>query len=435
MRPSPDPDAVFTVSALSSLLKETIETVFSSVAVKGEVSGLKRSAQGHMYFTLKDSRACVSCVVWRSKVMLLPFVPKDGDQVVVRGQISVYEPRGAYQIVCRSIQRLGEGDLLAELERRKRLYEAEGLFAPERKRPIPAFPSRVAVVTSPTGAAIRDILNVLKRRSGGVDIIIFPAVVQGPEAARQIARRIRQANSFAAADVIIVGRGGGSIEDLLPFSDDEVVRAVAASQIPVVSAVGHEIDWALCDYAADLRAPTPSAAAELVSRSREDQMGRIADLKASMGLQVRSRLDKARLQASGLLAGRASRALLGALAQLRQRADEASTMMTATVAARVRATRERLKGLTQNNSRIVQTRFVFESGRARSDIEKLKALSPMAILERGWAIASTPDGKVVSSAWALDKGTRFNVRFSDGTARAVSEGVEDGRGQGRTEEL
>lgn len=253
----------FTVSQITSLIRNDLEQKYSNIEVEGEISNCKIAASGHLYFSLKDDQAVLQAVMFRRDLLLLAFIPRDGMKVWAKGGISVYAGRGQYQLIARSMRESGIGDILAMLEERKRRLSAEGLFAPEKKKSIPRFPSRIGVVTSPTSAAIRDIIRVLSRRNPKISILVLPALVQGEEAALSIVTRINQANVWNLVDVLIVGRGGGSIEDLLPFSEEIVVRAIAHSHIPVISAVGHETDWALSDYAADLRAPTPSAAAEM----------------------------------------------------------------------------------------------------------------------------------------------------------------------------
>ncbi|MDR2662034.1 MAG: exodeoxyribonuclease VII large subunit, partial [Treponema sp.] len=251
----------YTVSELTGLIQANLENAFPQVLVEGELSNCRPSSTGHLYFSLKDPGAKIDGVMFKNRLAFLGFEPRDGMLLRVRGRISVYPQRGNYQLVCEDMELAGAGNILAMLENRKRALAAEGLFDPERKKPIPRFPETVGVVSSPTGAAVQDILNILKRRAEGIRVIILPAPVQGVDAAPIIARRIEQANRWNLAEVLIVGRGGGSLEDLLPFSEEAVVRAVAESEIPVISAVGHEIDNALSDLAADLRAPTPSAAA------------------------------------------------------------------------------------------------------------------------------------------------------------------------------
>ncbi|MEJ5189985.1 MAG: exodeoxyribonuclease VII large subunit, partial [Breznakiellaceae bacterium] len=263
---------VWTVSELTERIRACLEGFFPLVIVEGEISNYRPSSTGHIYFTLKDEGAAIQAVLFKNRQRALQVELRDGLRVRVRGSLSVYPQRGTYQIICETIEASGEGAILAMLEERKRRLAAEGLFDPAKKKPLPAFPSSVGIVSSPTGAAVRDILNILQRRARGIRIIIFPTPVQGTDAAPIIARRIEQANQWNLVEVLIVGRGGGSLEDLLPFSEEIVVRAIATSHIPVISAVGHEIDWALSDFAADVRAPTPSAAAELVSANREEAL-------------------------------------------------------------------------------------------------------------------------------------------------------------------
>ncbi|PKL12695.1 MAG: exodeoxyribonuclease VII large subunit, partial [Spirochaetae bacterium HGW-Spirochaetae-8] len=274
-------DVVFSVSDLTKLLKTTLEGSFYGLTLEGEISNFRPASSGHWYFQLNDANQ----KSWR-----IPFVPKDGDIVLVTGSISLYEKRGTYQILCETMVRSGKGDILALLEERKRAFAEAGFFDASLKRTLPRYPKRVGVVTSPTGAALQDILQVLGRRNNGIDIVILPAPVQGDGAAQVIADQLHAANRLELADVLIVGRGGGSLEDLLPFSEQCVIEAIVASHIPVISAVGHEIDWALSDYAADLRAPTPSAAAELVSESRSEQLERIASLKQAMAGAVSQKI-------------------------------------------------------------------------------------------------------------------------------------------------
>ncbi|MBQ5877312.1 MAG: exodeoxyribonuclease VII large subunit, partial [Treponema sp.] len=237
-------DKVLSVSELNSLLKDVLEGTFPSIKIEGEISNYRPNSSGHLYFTLKDTTSQISAVMFRSNVMSLSFVPKDGVKVQCTGRITVYPPRGNYQILITKMEVAGEGDVLKMLEDRKRRLAMEGLFESQRKRQLPAFPKTIGVVTSSTGAALRDILQITRRRNPCVSVIIFPALVQGDEAAPSIVKQINTANAYNMCDVLIVGRGGGSLEDLLPFSEEIVVRAIAASKIPVVSAVGHEIDWA-----------------------------------------------------------------------------------------------------------------------------------------------------------------------------------------------
>lgn len=262
--------SVFSVSQITSLIKEILETSFRTITIEGEISNWRPSSSGHIYFTLKDNISQIKAVIFRSAAYKLSFNPKDGDKVRCTGNLTVYAAQGNYQIVISKMEPVGAGNILQMLEERKRKLAQEGLFDSEKKRPLPLFPKTIGVITSPTGAAIRDILNIAKRRNPKINIIVLPAIVQGEGAAQTIIKMIEIANFYKLCDILIVGRGGGSLEDLLPFSEENVVRAVSSSKIPVISAVGHEIDWALCDYAADFRAPTPSAAAEMAIPVLED---------------------------------------------------------------------------------------------------------------------------------------------------------------------
>jgi exodeoxyribonuclease VII large subunit len=398
-------DAVkkLTVSELTELIRRTLEGGFPQVVVEGELSNFRPSSTGHLYFTLKDSGASIQAVMFKNRIRSLSFEPKDGMLLKARGSLSVYAQRGTYSIVVEEMERSGEGDILAMLEERKRRLAAEGLFAPERKRAIPRFPETVAVVSSPTGAALKDILNILKRRARGVRVVILPAPVQGSDAAPVIASRIQQANKWRMADVIIVGRGGGSLEDLLPFSEEVVVRAVAASRIPVVSAVGHEVDWSLCDYAADLRAPTPSAAAELVSENREDTLQNVRFLADSLVSSMRNRVERIRLLARPFGASDLEYRFRGLLQPSLMRFDDAKSALVENMQERTMELRQRLA--------IAQT--------------GLQAASPLEVLRRGFSVVSVErDGRapsVVRRAEDVKTGDRLIIHPLHGVITAVAE--------------
>jgi len=398
-----DTSRKLTVSELTELIRRALEGGFPQVVVEGELSNYRPSSTGHLYFTLKDSSASIQAIMFKNRSKALAFEPKDGMLLKVRGSLSVYAQRGTYSIVVEEMERAGEGDILATLEERKRRLAAEGLFAQERKRPIPRFPETVAVISSPTGAALRDILNILKRRARGIRVVILPAPVQGAEAAPAIARRIEQANQWRVADVLIVGRGGGSLEDLLPFSEEVVVRAVASSQIPVVSAVGHEIDWALSDYAADLRAPTPSAAAELVSCNREETLQTVRALGGELLSSIKGRIERVRLLARPFSADDLEYRFRSILQPRLMRFDEARDAV-------IENMEERTMGL-----------------RRRLDVARtsLEAASPFAILERGYSVVSVQRdgaaGPVVRRARDVKSGDRLIIRPMEGFITAVAE--------------
>ena len=286
---------VFSVAQITSYIKEILEGAFSTITVEGEISNWRPSTSGHVYFTLKDNSAQLKAVMFKGSLYSLKFKPKDGDKVRCTGRLSVYEPQGNYQLIVNKMEATGSGDILAMLEERKKRLAQEGLFNEENKKVLPQFPRTIGVVTSPTGAAIRDILQVSRRRNKNINVIVLPALVQGEGAAQTIAKMIEIANFYKVCDILIVGRGGGSLEDLLPFSEENVVRAVAASEIPVISAVGHEIDWALCDYAADKRAATPSAAAELAVPLLSDIKQDISYYKTELYNEIKGKIEKKRL--------------------------------------------------------------------------------------------------------------------------------------------
>ncbi len=288
-------DKVFSVSEINSLLKDMLESSFPQICIEGEISNYRPNSSGHLYFTLKDEASQISAVMFRSAAAYLDFVPKDGTKVQCTGRLTVYPARGNYQILITRMTVSGEGAILKMIEERKRRLAAEGLFDEAKKRPLPPFPQTIGIITSPTGAALRDILQIMRRRNKCVSAIVFPSLVQGDGAADSIVRQIKNADALKKCDVLIVGRGGGSLEDLLPFSDENVVRAIAESEIPVISAVGHEIDWALSDFAADKRAPTPSAAAEVAVPQLSDILNMILFYKNELHQNIDSHVKNAKL--------------------------------------------------------------------------------------------------------------------------------------------
>jgi len=394
-----------TVGELTNLIKTTLEGSFYGLTVEGEISGFRPASTGHWYFSLKDKDAVISCAMWRSNAARVQFRPKDGMKVTVTGNISVFEPRGTYQIVCTTMTSSGEGDILAMLEERKRHYDSLGYFDAARKKPIPRHPNRVAVITSPTGAALQDILQITGRRNRGMDIIILPAVVQGAEAAASIATRIREVNEFLLADVMIVGRGGGSVEDLLPFSEECVIEAIHESQIPVISAVGHEIDWAISDYVADLRAPTPSAAAELVCESSIDLLEKVGKTRQAMVEAITGRISSVKLRIAAFSPASARAQLENRLNRVRMRLDSEQT-----------AIQHQMDSMLSDRKAKVQMLS-----------HKIQALSPLAVLERGYAIVTSEDGKTIKKTTDAKPGQNINLRMSDGILKANVREVEDGR--------
>lgn len=386
----------WTVSTLNRYIRTTLESDYrlKDLVVAGELSNVSRPASGHLYFTLKDANASVRGVMWKAQVARMLYRPRDGDRVTVHGAIGVYEASGQYQLYADWIQAAGEGDLFRQFTELKAKLEAAGLFEPGRKRLLPKRPTRVAVVTSPSGAALRDILNIFRRRWPTLEVIVCPTLVQGDEAPTQIVKAIQAANDLVPApDVIIVARGGGSIEDLWAFNNEAVVRAIVASATPTISGVGHEIDFTLADFAADLRAPTPSAAAELATPDRSEL---IADVRELIG-QVRERVE-ARLQEKRW-------ALTSQLATLRGLSPRAQLANS----------RQRLDDLTIRTLTAIEHRLEMEHQCITGLSQRLETLSPLAILSRGFAVVTrTGTTQVIRSADQVSVGEALEVRVSDG---------------------
>ena len=390
-------DTVFSVTSLTSVIKELLESSFVNISLEGEISGYRPNSSGHLYFTLKDENSQISAVMFRGKAATLKFVPKDGIKVRCTGSISVYAPRGNYQIIISKMEIAGEGNILQILEERKMRLAAEGLFNSDRKKRIPFFPKKIGVVTSPTGAALRDILQITKRRNPAVEVIVFPAVVQGNDAAPSIVRQIQTANDFKMVDTLIVGRGGGSIEDLLPFSEESVVRAVAESEIPVISAVGHEIDWALCDYAADCRAPTPSAAAEIAVPQLIDIKNDLNGYQNEMLSLINAKVEKMKLLIKSFNPDSM---------EMRFRTIEQPYLMRLENAKNALQTNfdEKIKNFRQ---------FLRES------VQILEGASPKTILARGYSMVKTADGKIVRSQTDVKNGEKIEVYPAKGKILAT----------------
>ena len=393
-----------TVSQITRRVKERLELSFPSVAVEGELSNVRASSTGHLYFTLKDDDASISGVLFRGRSRGVSFTPEDGQQVVVYGGISVYARRGTYQIIVERMELAGVGRILAMLEERKKRLAAEGLFDEGRKRRLPVLPERIAIVSSPTGAALRDIMQVLGRRNAGVDVVVCPTPVQGEQAAPRIAKMLRIASLHRLGDVIIVGRGGGSLEDLLPFSDETVVRAIAQSEVPVISAVGHEIDWALSDFAADARAPTPSAAAELVAASREELAGRVVELGSSIVNRFLERYRHAKLLMRQFSPEELHRSYWMLAQPTLQEFDRLRDELGEAMDSRVSEARHRLH---------VASR-------------ELASVSPHRIVQRGYAIVRGGDGSILVDAGQVVAGDALSVEVRHGSVDATVDATHTG---------
>lgn len=388
---------VYTVSELSQGIKHLLETNFRELWVEGEISGLKVSSLGHTYFDLKDATSNISGVMFRGFAQGLKFELANGLLVRVRGNITTYDKQSKYQLMAKAIEPAGIGPLQLAFEQLKKKLQAEGLFDPARKRPIPALPQKIGVVTSPTGAAIRDILSILKRRYANMHIIIAPVKVQGPGSAEEIANAVIDLNeNFPDIDVMLVGRGGGSMEDLWSFNEEIVARAIANSKIPVISCVGHETDFTIADFVADLRAPTPSAAAELVVKSKVELAAHIAQLEKRLLQSLRIYYENLYGRFRRLASSRMLTSPLALLERPVRRLDDAVEGLFSASQDRLRRAGERLN---------LQT-------------AKLNALSPLFPLKKGYAVVKDARGKAVKSAAALAPGDRLSLQFAEGRAEA-----------------
>jgi exodeoxyribonuclease VII large subunit len=447
------------VSELTTQVRGALESRFASVWVEGEISNFKAAASGHWYFTIKDEGAQLRATCFRGINSRIRFRPSDGLQVRARGRLTVYAPRGDYELVVEALDPVGAGALRVAFEQLRDQLAAEGLFAEELKRPLPLFPRRVGVVTSPTGAAIRDILHVISRRTRTVDVILAPSRVQGEGAGLELARAVELLNELneraiasgregERVDVIIIGRGGGSAEDLWAFNDERLARAIRASAIPVISAVGHETDFTIADFAADLRAPTPSAAAETVA-AREDLMAdAVHDLTRDLVQSIRFRLmeQRARAQEAAMSRGfddvrtrlrdaatvvdearHRLETLMGRATQrARRRADAVSyRLQPAQLAARLAAARNRFDVARAERDAAVMMRLDDARARLAVSVASLDALSPLAVLQRGYALAEDARGRLLLDARAVEPGDELHLRLARGRLRCRVEQTEN----------
>ncbi len=397
------PSQPYTVSAITKEIKSVIEEIFPPVWVQGEISNYTHHSSGHRYFTLKDELAQLRCVMWKWTASKLRFTPTDGMKVFAHGVVSVYERGGIYQLVAQQLQPAGIGELQLAFEKLKRKLASEGLFDESRKKPMPEFPRRIGVVTSPTGAAIRDIIKVIGRRAPAVEVVLWPARVQGEGAAEDIATGMDKLNEYGGVDLIIVGRGGGSIEDLWAFNEERVARAISRSEIPVISAVGHEIDFTIADFVADHRAPTPSAAAEVAVRDRKELVGEISSLLIRARSAVVSRLDMSERKREELSSSYVFRRISERLEDRWQRIDELEGRMVRGFD-RAILDRSRLFGATHG---------------------RLVALDPSAPFNRGFSICyRLPEGRVVRKSDEISVSDKVKLRFLDGSAICQVESTE-----------
>jgi exodeoxyribonuclease VII large subunit len=387
---------IYTVSEITREIKHRLESGFPSVAIQGELSNFKLHSSGHLYFTLKDGNAQISGVMWRSRAATLSFTPQDGMKVIVAGRIAVYEVRGVYQVDATSLRPVGVGELQAAFERLKQRLAAEGLFDEKRKRALPVYPRRIGIVTSPTGAALHDMLAIIRRRFPSVEIVFCPVKVQGLGAAEEIAGGIRDLSDLGGIDVMIVGRGGGSLEDLWAFNEEVVARAIAASLVPVISAVGHEIDFTIADFVADLRAPTPSAAAELVVQDYEAVLDLLRNYWYNMQNLLADQLNRHKSSIAHLLKSYSFNRPIDLLRQRNQRLDELARSLSVTSS----------------------HKFAMTSARVQSLQQRLSALDPELALKRGYAIVYK-EGRIVMSTLQVHTEDSVEIRFHDGTVQST----------------
>jgi exodeoxyribonuclease VII large subunit len=428
---------VLTVSELTARIRDLLAKNFTDIWVVGEISNCREAQSGHIYFTLKDDRAQVRCVFFKQQQRGIKFRPEDGLQMTVRGSISVYETRGEYQIYVENLEPVGLGALQLAFEQLKKRLEAEGLFAAGRKKPLPLLPTRIGLITSPRGAAVRDVVRILRRRFPNVHLTVYPVRVQGEGAAGEIVKALKFFNQKKLVDVLILARGGGSIEDLWAFNEEPVARAIAASMIPVISGVGHETDFTIADFVADVRASTPSAAAELVVQTRREFDKHIADLRETLASQIRYRLLELSRRVHELSARRGFRRPLDLLRQQRQRADEMTSRLALGLRAQLEKSRKRF---TAAHLRIVSFDFRVKIAAFRLRLERrsadlsiraerllrtkrerlarlalqLEERSPLRVLERGYAIATDANGTLLRDAAQVSLGDPVAIQLHRG---------------------
>src|SRR5579883_490331 len=432
---------IWSVRDLMSDLRTRVEREYTDVWVEGEISNFRPAESGHLYFTLKDDGAQIRVVMFRSQARLLRFKPENGLQIIARGRVTIYEPRGEMQLSAEYLEPKGAGALQIAFEQLKATLAAEGLFDPARKKPIPGLPRRIGIVTSPRGAAVQDILNILRRRHHSVNVLIFPAQVQGDAAPSEVSAGVRFFNRANNVDVILVARGGGSLEDLAAFNDEGLARTVAGSRIPVISAVGHETDFTIIDFVADLRAPTPSAAAELVIRSRQEIEEQVENLRRRLARATRYQLLHAKQLLTEFSQHGAFARMRDAISRRQQRLDELMYRLREALNAQFRARHRRLDvAAARVRHHDLRTRLGFirsqldartgalaaagrvqlQKNRARLEqlTAELNALSPTDILERGYALVFDSAGNLVKNADQVNPGDAISARLAHGVVKA-----------------
>jgi exodeoxyribonuclease VII large subunit len=442
-RPARD---IYSVSRLNREVRLLLERGFGSLWLEAEISNFARPSSGHWYFSLKDAAAQVRCAMFRQRNMLCTFTARDGQKVLVRARIALYEPRGEYQLIVDHMEDAGLGALKRQFEELSARLEQEGLFAAERKRPLPSLPRRIGIITSPTGAAVRDILHVLARRFPATAVLVYPVPVQGAQAAAEIAAALEMAGRRAECDVLILARGGGSLEDLWAFNDERLARAIVASPIPVITGIGHEIDFTIADFAADVRAPTPSAAAELAVPDAEEWRNAFVRVGARLQRGVRRRLEEHRERLRWLTGRAALASPVARLGAQAQRLDELEQSLVRALRRRLQEHRERLRWLTGRAALVSPSTRVAQEGLRLENLAQqlfrasrqmiasrrekllplvrtLNAVSPLATLDRGYAIVSVEGGAILRNAADAAPGTIIDARLAHGSIRAKVEGT------------
>lgn len=411
---------ILSVSQLTNSIKKHLEGKFQAVKVQGEITNFKEQASGHLYFTLKDAESQVSAVLFRGNAMGLSRLPKNGDQVIVHGEISVYAPRGNYQLIIRQLQYAGVGELLLKLHALKAKLEGMGWFDKSRKKPLPTSPKTIGVVTSPTGAVIQDILNILSRRHAGFHLVLNPVKVQGEGAAQEIAAAIDQFNKYQMADVLIVGRGGGSLEDLWPFNEEVVANAIFRSKIPVISAVGHETDFSISDFVADLRAPTPSAAAELVMKAADQHLGHLMAYQQRFDQLITHKLSSHRQKISLLERHPLLSSPYALIESASQRLDDYTETFDQTMVQIIQTKKLRLDGLQRQLSALSpQLRINHLKEKLRQLTSHLKSIDPKNLLTKGYSILFRENsGSAIVSSKELKLDDTVRILLQDGTIKA-----------------
>ncbi|GAB1268789.1 exodeoxyribonuclease VII large subunit [Aurantivibrio infirmus] len=443
--PTPSARDVLSVGQLNHKARQLLETHLSLTWVEGEMSNVATPSSGHWYFTLKDADAQIRCAMFRNRNSLVRFKPEQGKQVVIRGRVSLYEGRGEYQLIAEHIEEAGFGVLQRAFDALKAKLNKEGLFDEKHKQAIPELPKHIGIVTSPTGAAIRDILHVLKRRFAGIPVTIIPVAVQGDGSAKQIVQAIETANEIKKFDVLLLSRGGGSLEDLWPFNEEIVARAIFASKLPIVSAVGHEVDFTISDFVADLRAPTPSAAAELLSPDGDDWLETFAGYEILLSQSIKRLLAHARQLNSGLAARLRhpgerlqSRAQHLDTLEIRLRRamnfqfHDANTTFNSLLkryrrcvpSAQINRSKKNLVQLNQNLMSTLRHLMKFQQQKFSSVVEALDTVSPLNTIQRGYSILVNEQGEIIRDASSLNKGQRIKAKLAKGQVVAKVEAIE-----------